>query len=69
MAMTPEELRAYRTQRARDKRAETPRKGPYQHPTAVRMDAVAEEVWQRHALPGYYDTGARVAADHRAVTL
>ena len=69
MAMSPEELRAYRAQWARDKRAATPRKGPYQHPTAQRMDRIAEAVWARHALPWYYDTGLRVVAEHRAVTL
>jgi len=27
------------------------RKGPFIHPTAARMDAVAEAVWARHAAP------------------
>jgi hypothetical protein len=45
------------------------RKGPYVHPTTARMDRMAEAVWARHALPGYYDTGLRVLAEHRAVAL
>ena len=69
MAMTPDELRAYRRAWMARARAERPRKGPYQHPSALRMDAVAEAVWARHAAPWYYDTGIRVVAEHRAVTL
>lgn len=45
------------------------RKKPFVHPTAARMDAMAEQVWARHAAPWYYDTGIRVVAEHRAVSL